>query len=245
MPRVDGPFQIIRKISDNAYQLDLKGKYDIFSSFNVSDLSSFHVDVPDLWTNPLKEGGNDAPQYVEQSAEQDQHGVQDVPISSTEVWPSECTARTDRAVYRIDPRTSGKELRLDPRPDDRSDRTKARLPRPTRQVKKNDRARNQSERTNPESDRTFSFLTRLGRTACTPDCTAKRTDKLSDQFDPIVEFDHLDFSKERILKLSEDLGHIWNSSVHEDLPSVHEDCPVRVLLLTAGRPTGFIEPGQE
>ncbi|XP_013624301.1 PREDICTED: uncharacterized protein LOC106330374 [Brassica oleracea var. oleracea] len=35
MPRVDGPFQILRKINDNAYQLDLQGKYDISSSFNI------------------------------------------------------------------------------------------------------------------------------------------------------------------------------------------------------------------
>ena len=35
MPMVDGPFQILRKIHDNAYQLDLQGKYDIYSSFNV------------------------------------------------------------------------------------------------------------------------------------------------------------------------------------------------------------------
>ena len=45
LPRVDGPFQILKKISNNAYQLDLKGKYDISSSFNVSDLSPFHVDI--------------------------------------------------------------------------------------------------------------------------------------------------------------------------------------------------------
>ncbi|XP_056854324.1 uncharacterized protein LOC130503779 [Raphanus sativus] len=28
MPRIDGPFEIIKKISNNAYKLDLKGKYD-------------------------------------------------------------------------------------------------------------------------------------------------------------------------------------------------------------------------
>ena len=49
MPRVDGPFQILKKINDNAYQLDLQGKYDISSSFNVSDLSPSIVDDPDLW----------------------------------------------------------------------------------------------------------------------------------------------------------------------------------------------------
>ena len=61
MPRVDGPFQILRKINDKAYQLDLQGKYDISSSFNVSDLSPLLVDDPDLWTNPFEEGGNDVP----------------------------------------------------------------------------------------------------------------------------------------------------------------------------------------
>ena len=48
MTRVDGPFLILRKISDNAYQLDLQGKYEISSSFNVSDLSPFFADDPDL-----------------------------------------------------------------------------------------------------------------------------------------------------------------------------------------------------
>ena len=38
MPRVDGPFQILKKINDNAYQIDLQGKYDISSIFNVSEI---------------------------------------------------------------------------------------------------------------------------------------------------------------------------------------------------------------
>ena len=59
MHRIYGPFQILKKINDNAYQLDLQGKYDISLSFNVSDLSPFLVDDPDLWTNPFEEGGND------------------------------------------------------------------------------------------------------------------------------------------------------------------------------------------
>uniref|UniRef100_A0A0D3CGC0 Integrase catalytic domain-containing protein n=1 Tax=Brassica oleracea var. oleracea TaxID=109376 RepID=A0A0D3CGC0_BRAOL len=46
MPKVDGPFQIRKKIHDNAYQLDLQGKYDISSSFNISDLSPFLADNP-------------------------------------------------------------------------------------------------------------------------------------------------------------------------------------------------------
>ena len=114
MPRVDGPFQILRKINDNAYQLDLKGKYDISSSFNVSDLSPFLADVPDRWTNPF-EGGNDAPQSMDQHLESASDDDQDDQIILAEVHPSVCTRQTDRAVYWIDPRMSGKELRLDPR----------------------------------------------------------------------------------------------------------------------------------
>ncbi|WZZ53164.1 hypothetical protein YC2023_053271 [Brassica napus] len=133
MPRVDGPFQILRKINDNAYQLDLQGKYDISSSFNVSDLSPFLVDDPDLWTNPFKEGGNDVPQSLDQTD-------QNVPDVPAEVHPTDQIRQIDR-VYRLDPRTSGLELRPDPRPDARTDRTEARLSRPTRQAKTESQAR--------------------------------------------------------------------------------------------------------
>ncbi|KAF2571911.1 hypothetical protein F2Q70_00004175 [Brassica cretica] len=137
------------------------------------------------------------------------------------------------AVYRIDPRTSGKELRLDPRPDDR---TEARLSRPTRQARTDDRARINFERTDSDSYRSFSFLVRLGHTACTDG----RTDGLSDYFDPIFEFNHQEFSKATILKLSDDLSHIWSSSVREKLHSDRTDCLAHVLVLTAGRAAGYI-----
>ncbi|KAF3567050.1 hypothetical protein DY000_02016120 [Brassica cretica] len=137
---------------------------------------------------------------------------QDDQIILPEFRPSDRTRQTDCAVYRIDPRTSGKELRLDPRPDDR---TEARLSRPTRQARTDDRARINFERTDSDSYRSFSFLVRLGHTACTDG----RTDGLSDYFDPIFEFNHQEFSKATILKLSDDLSHIWSSSVREKLHS--------------------------
>ncbi|WZZ64683.1 hypothetical protein YC2023_076053 [Brassica napus] len=114
MPRVDGPFQILKKINDNAYQLDLQGKYDISSSFNVSDLSLFLVDDPDLWSNPFEEGGNDVPQSEDQSMESDQNEVQNVRNNATEVQSIDLTRQTDRAVYRLDPHTSGLELQHNP-----------------------------------------------------------------------------------------------------------------------------------
>ncbi|KAF8113088.1 hypothetical protein N665_0057s0038 [Sinapis alba] len=158
IPRIDGPFQILRKISDIVYQLDLQGKYAISSSFNVSDLSPFLADDPDLWTNPFEKEGNDVPRYMDQYMESDQNGDQDVQHSSTEVRRSARTNQTDHAVYRINPRTSGMELRPEPRLDDRTDRTIDVILRPTRQAKTNGRDRITLEREESDSARSYSLL---------------------------------------------------------------------------------------
>ncbi|KAL4369491.1 hypothetical protein GQ457_02G026600 [Hibiscus cannabinus] len=42
-PRGDGPFQVIERINDNAYHIDLPGEYNVSSSFNVSDLFPFDI----------------------------------------------------------------------------------------------------------------------------------------------------------------------------------------------------------
>jgi hypothetical protein len=61
LPRGDGPFQIVERINDNAYKLDLPGEYGVSASFNVADLSPFDVG-DDLRTNPSQEGEYDANQ---------------------------------------------------------------------------------------------------------------------------------------------------------------------------------------
>jgi hypothetical protein len=38
-PRADGPFKVLCKINDNAYEIDLPDTYGVSSSFNVSGLS--------------------------------------------------------------------------------------------------------------------------------------------------------------------------------------------------------------
>ena len=99
-----------------------------------------------------------------------QHGVQDVLNISTEVHVFHRTGQTDRAVYWTVLHTSGKELWLEPWPDDRSDRTGACLARPTSQAKGDGQARINLGRANSDSDHSFSLLARLARTACTSDC---------------------------------------------------------------------------
>ncbi|KAH9657953.1 hypothetical protein KPL70_023288 [Citrus sinensis] len=58
LPRGYGPFQVVARINDNAYKLDLPGEYNVSATFNVSDLSPFDVGE-DSTTNPFVERGND------------------------------------------------------------------------------------------------------------------------------------------------------------------------------------------
>jgi len=56
-PRGDRPFQVLERINDNAYKIDLPSNYgNVSVTFNVADLSLF--DVGDSRTNPFEEGGN-------------------------------------------------------------------------------------------------------------------------------------------------------------------------------------------
>ena len=49
----------MKKINDNAYQLELPGELNVSSTFNVSDLSYFHADESVLRSEPSQEGEND------------------------------------------------------------------------------------------------------------------------------------------------------------------------------------------
>ena len=57
-PRGDGPFQVVARVNDNAYKLDLPGEYSVSATFNVSDLVPFDYEGGDLRANPFEEGGN-------------------------------------------------------------------------------------------------------------------------------------------------------------------------------------------
>ena len=66
---MDGPFQVLERINNNAYKLDLPEEYRVSTTFNIFDLIPFvgGVDIEEekkelknLRSNPLQRGGNDA-----------------------------------------------------------------------------------------------------------------------------------------------------------------------------------------
>jgi len=61
MPRADGPFEVLERINDNAYKVDLLGDYGVSATFNVADLSPYLADdyLEDLRANSLQQGEND------------------------------------------------------------------------------------------------------------------------------------------------------------------------------------------
>jgi hypothetical protein len=58
-PRADGPFKVLRKINDNAYEINLPSTYGVCSSFNVAHRSPF-FGVEESRMTPIHEGENDA-----------------------------------------------------------------------------------------------------------------------------------------------------------------------------------------
>ena len=55
----DDPFQVVRKINNNAYDIDLTSNYNMSHTFNVGDISPFNIGFTNSWSNSLHEGEDD------------------------------------------------------------------------------------------------------------------------------------------------------------------------------------------
>ena len=61
MPRADGPFEVLERINDNAYKVDLPGDYGVSATFNVADLKAYQDDdyLADLRIKSSQQGEDD------------------------------------------------------------------------------------------------------------------------------------------------------------------------------------------
>ena len=50
------PYQVLKRIKNSAYKIDLLGEFSVRSTFNIVDLSPFYVgdNFPDSRTNPFE-----------------------------------------------------------------------------------------------------------------------------------------------------------------------------------------------
>jgi len=74
MPRSDGPFKILEKISPNACKVDLPGEYGVSATFNVADLSPYYdedEEILSLRSNSNQAGENDG-EHHDQALEDQQ-----------------------------------------------------------------------------------------------------------------------------------------------------------------------------
>ena len=91
--RGNAPFQILARINDNAYKLDLPGEYNVSATFNVYDLSPFDIG-DDLRTNPFEKKGNDGVQ-VNKHASKDPLHIREGPITRA------CAKKMREALNRL------------------------------------------------------------------------------------------------------------------------------------------------
>ena len=65
MPRADGSFEVLAKVNDNAYKIDLPGEYGVSCTFNVADLKPYFEDdkLENSRENSFLEGEDDVIMY--------------------------------------------------------------------------------------------------------------------------------------------------------------------------------------
>jgi len=61
MPRANGPFEVLERINDNTYKVDLLRDYGVLATFNVIDLSAYQADdyLADLRIKSSQQGEDD------------------------------------------------------------------------------------------------------------------------------------------------------------------------------------------
>jgi len=100
MPYDDCPFQVIKRINDNAYELDMPDTYLGSHSFNISDLYPFSAGLPNSWMNSLQPGEHDGDQgeRAPEAQAQAQSEGQAQPMISSPTMPQRITRSKEKTL---------------------------------------------------------------------------------------------------------------------------------------------------
>ena len=82
MPRGDGPFQVLKRINDNAYELDMPDTFLGSHTFNINDLTPFSVGLQNSWSNSLQLGEYDEDQEEEEKEDEFEDTQRNISSSS-------------------------------------------------------------------------------------------------------------------------------------------------------------------
>ncbi len=114
-PRGAGPFQVLEKISDNAYKIDLPSEFGISNTFNVADLTLFDDDIgADSRTNLFKGEGVDSNQGAQDEnpgAQAEDQGAQ-AENSSANQGKNETNRVDDPLKDIVGPMTRSRRLKM-------------------------------------------------------------------------------------------------------------------------------------
>ena len=99
MPRADDLFEVLQRVNDNAYKIDLPGDNQVSTTFNVSDLSPYEGDdnLSNLRSNFAKQGEDDGGPSWDSQDEQNwpldrgHHGL--TVVKETSPWQAPCWSR--------------------------------------------------------------------------------------------------------------------------------------------------------
>ena len=68
MPRADGPFEVLERINDNDYKINLPSDFEVSATFNVADLSPFYPTLPhQIWGSNLFNKGRMMESYLDKA----------------------------------------------------------------------------------------------------------------------------------------------------------------------------------
>ncbi|GKB01332.1 hypothetical protein Tco_0829376 [Tanacetum coccineum] len=84
-PRADGPFQVLKRINDNTYKIDLPSTYNVSATFNVADLSTYVTSSADDEDEEIRDVEQDSRANLFQAREHSARRIIECHVSDSSI----------------------------------------------------------------------------------------------------------------------------------------------------------------